>query len=162
MNVLHFFFGVCGNATALFLFLAPTVTFKRILKNKSTEQFSGFPYVMTLLNCLLSAWYGLPFVSPNNILVTTINGTGAVIETVYVFFYLFYAPKKEKVKIGGLFAFVVAIFATVALVSLLAFHGKNRKLFCELAATVFSIIMYGFPLSIMYGSTRPSSKKVKS
>lgn len=32
------------------------ITFKRIIKNKSTEQFSGIPYPMTLLNCLLSAW----------------------------------------------------------------------------------------------------------
>ena len=33
------------------------ITFWRIIKSKSTEQFSGIPYVMTLLNCLLSAWY---------------------------------------------------------------------------------------------------------
>ncbi|KAL1207994.1 Bidirectional sugar transporter SWEET1 [Cardamine amara subsp. amara] len=105
-----------GNATALFLFLAPSITFKRVIKNKSTEQFSGIPYPMTLLNCLLSAWYGLPFVSKDNTLVSTINGTGAVIETVYVLIFLFYAPRKEKAKIF---------------------------------ATVFSIIMYGSPLSIM-------------
>ncbi|GAB4829904.1 Bidirectional sugar transporter sweet1 [Ancistrocladus abbreviatus] len=149
MNALHFFFGVCGNATALFLFLSPTVTFKRIIKSRSTEQFSGIPYVMTLLNCLLSAWYGLPFVSPNNILVSTINGTGAAIEIIYVFIYLIYAPRKEKFKIGGLFAFVITIFSAVVLVSLLAFEGHSRKLFCGLAATIFSIIMYASPLSIM-------------
>ncbi|GMH17128.1 hypothetical protein Nepgr_018969 [Nepenthes gracilis] len=149
MNILHFFFGVCGNATALFLFLAPTVTFKRILKNKSTQQFSGIPYVMTLLNCLLSCWYGLPFVSPNNILVATINGTGAAIETVYVLMFLMFAPRREKVKIGGLFVFVLAVFSAVVLISLLALHGHPRKLFCGFAATIFSIIMYGSPLSIM-------------
>ena len=33
------------------------ITFKRIIKNRSTEKFSGIPYVMTLLNCLLSAWW---------------------------------------------------------------------------------------------------------
>lgn len=32
------------------------VTFWRIVSNKSTEKFSGVPYPMTLLNCLLSAW----------------------------------------------------------------------------------------------------------
>ncbi|KAF5183334.1 Bidirectional sugar transporter sweet [Thalictrum thalictroides] len=57
MDILHFVFGVLGNAAALFLFLAPVITFRRILKSKSTEQFSGIPYTMTLLNCLLSAWY---------------------------------------------------------------------------------------------------------
>ncbi|EOA38453.1 hypothetical protein CARUB_v10010111mg [Capsella rubella] len=149
MNIAHTIFGVFGNATALFLFLAPSITFKRIIKNKSTEQFSGIPYPMTLLNCLLSAWYGLPFVSKDNTLVSTINGTGAVIETIYVLIFLFYAPKKEKVKIFGIFSCVLAVFGTVALVSLFALHGNGRKLFCGLAATVFSIIMYASPLSIM-------------
>ncbi|KAA3485065.1 bidirectional sugar transporter SWEET1 [Gossypium australe] len=149
MEVLHFVFGVFGNATALFLFLSPTITFKRVIRSKSTEQFSGIPYVMTLLNCLLSAWYGLPFVSKNNILVSTINGTGAAIESIYVLIFIIYAPKKEKAKIFGLFTFVLTVFTAVALISLFALHGNGRKLFCGLAATIFSIIMYASPLSIM-------------
>ncbi|GAB2270491.1 Bidirectional sugar transporter sweet1 [Dionaea muscipula] len=149
MNIAHFIFGICGNATALFLFLAPLMTFKRIIKNRSTEQFSGLPYVMTLLNCLLSAWYGLPFISPNNILVATINGTGAVIETVYVLIYLLFAPRREKLKIGGLFVSVLTLFSGIALVSVLALHGHARKLFCGFAASIFSIIMYASPLSVM-------------
>ncbi|KAL3638884.1 Bidirectional sugar transporter sweet1 [Castilleja foliolosa] len=119
------------------------------MKKKSTEQFSGVPYVMTLLNCLLSAWYGLPFVSPNNMLVSTINGTGAVIESIYVLIFLIYAPKKEKVKIVGLLIIVLSVFGAVVLVSMLALHGNGRKLFCGVAATVFSIIMYGSPLTII-------------
>lgn len=148
-NTLHFVVGIFGNAFALFLFLAPLITFKRIIKKRSTEQFSGVPYVMTLLNCLLSAWYGLPFVSPNNFLVSTINGTGAAIELVYVLIFLVFAPKKEKGKILGLLTLVLTIFAIVAFVSLFALHGKCRKLFCGIAATVFSIIMYGSPLTII-------------
>lgn len=149
MDVAHFLFGVFGNAAALFLFLSPTITFKRIIRSKSTEQFSGIPYVMTLLNCLLSAWYGMPFVSKNNILVSTINGTGAVIEIIYVLIFILYAPKKEKGKILGLLTFVLTVFAAVAFVSLFALQGNTRKLFCGIAATVFSIIMYASPLSIM-------------
>ncbi|KAK6939979.1 SWEET sugar transporter [Dillenia turbinata] len=149
MEIAHFLFGIFGNATALFLFLAPTITFKRIIKNKSTEQFSGIPYVMTLLNCLLSAWYGLPFVSPNNILVSTINGTGAAIESIYVLIFLIFAHGKEKAKILGLLTFILTIFAIVVFVSLFALHDHPRKLFCGFAASIFSIIMYGSPLSIM-------------
>ncbi|XP_052190736.1 bidirectional sugar transporter SWEET1 [Diospyros lotus] len=145
----HVVFGVFGNANGLLLFLAPTITFKRIIANKSTEQFSGVPYVMTLLNCLLSAWYGLPFVSPHNILVTTINGAGAVIESIYVLIFLIFAPKKEKGKILALLTFMLAVFSAVALISLFALHGKHRTIFCGLAASVFSIIMYASPLSIM-------------
>lgn len=148
-NVVHFVIGIFGNAFALFLFLAPLITFKRIVKKRSTEQFSGVPYVMTLLNCLLSAWYGMPFVSPNNLLVSTINGTGAVIETVYVIIFIIFALKKEKTKILGLFILVLSVFGVVVVVSLFALHGKGRKLFCGIAATVFSIIMYGSPLTII-------------
>ncbi|XP_062159019.1 bidirectional sugar transporter SWEET1 [Alnus glutinosa] len=157
MDIAHFLFGIFGNATALFLFLAPMITFKRIIWHKSTEDFSGIPYVMTLLNCLLSAWYGLPFVSPNNMLVSTINGTGAAIEFIYVVIYIIYAPKKEKAKISGLLMFVLTVFSTVALVSIFALHGKSRKLFCGFAATIFSIIMYASPLSIMRTVIRTKS-----
>ncbi|CAN0928551.1 Bidirectional sugar transporter SWEET1 [Linum grandiflorum] len=148
-DIPHFVFGILGNAFAAFLFLAPTITFKRIIKNKSTEEFSGVPYTMTLLNCLLSAWYGLPFVSKDNLLVTTINGAGAAIEIIYVLIFLVFASKKEKAKIGGIFAAVLTVFAAVALVSFFALHGNVRKLFCGSAATLFSIIMYASPLSIV-------------
>ncbi|KAK4276676.1 hypothetical protein QN277_014799 [Acacia crassicarpa] len=148
-DIAHFLFGIFGNASALFLFLAPLITFRRIVKNRSTEKFSGVPYVMTLLNNLLSAWYGLPFVSPHNILVTTINGTGAVIETIYVLIFVIFAPKRERTKILGLLALILTVFASVALISLFAMHGNARKVFCGLAASIFSIIMYGSPLSIM-------------
>ncbi|CAN1801242.1 Bidirectional sugar transporter SWEET1 [Linum perenne] len=164
-DIPHFIFGILGNAFAAFLFLAPTITFRRIIKNKSTEEFSGVPYPMTLLNCLLSAWYGLPFVSKDNLLVTTINGTGAAIEIIYVIIFLVFAPKKQKIiyviiflvfapkkqkaKIGGIFAAVLSVFAAVSLISYFALHGNTRKLFCGTAETVFSIIMYASPLSIM-------------
>ncbi|KAK0575835.1 hypothetical protein LWI29_007946 [Acer saccharum] len=125
------------------------VTFKRIISSKSTEQFSGIPYVMTLLNNLLTTWYGLPFVSENNILVSTINGTGAVIESIYVLIFIIYATKKVKAKIFGLLMFVLSVFAVVALVSLLALHGNTRKIFCGFAAAIFSTIMYASPLSVV-------------
>ncbi|XP_070663378.1 bidirectional sugar transporter SWEET1-like isoform X4 [Malus domestica] len=149
VHVFKVLFGVLGNGTAFFLFLSPTITFKRIMRKKCTEQFSGIPYVMTMLNCLLYAWYGLPFVSANNFLVSTVNGTGAAMELIYVLVFIIFAPKRERAKILGLFTAVLALFSAVALVSLFALHDKTRKLFCGLAATVFAIIMFSSPLSIM-------------
>ncbi|KAK3166152.1 hypothetical protein QOZ80_1AG0042090 [Eleusine coracana subsp. coracana] len=148
-HIARFFFGVSGNVIALFLFLSPVVTFWRIIRKRSTEDFSGVPYNMTLLNCLLSAWYGLPFISPNNILVTTINGTGSVIEAIYVVIFLIFAERKTRLRMMGLLGIVTTIFTVVVLVSLLALHGTARKVFCGLAATIFSICMYASPLSIM-------------
>ncbi|GFQ06494.1 bidirectional sugar transporter sweet1 [Phtheirospermum japonicum] len=81
-------------------------------------------------------------------LVSTINRTGAAIESVYVLIFLVFALK-EKVRILGLLIVVLAVFGAVALVSLFALHGNGRKLFCGVAATVFSMIMYGSPLTII-------------
>ncbi|XP_015077664.1 bidirectional sugar transporter SWEET1-like [Solanum pennellii] len=149
VHTIQFIFGIVGNAATLFLFLVPTFTFKRIIENKSTEQFSGVPYVMTFLNCLLSAWYGLPFISSNNILIATINGAGAAIELIYVLIFFLYAPNKQKGKTLAMLILVIVAFAIAAVISVLAFHGKNRQLFCGTAATIFSIVMYASPMSII-------------
>ncbi|PIN10881.1 Multitransmembrane protein [Handroanthus impetiginosus] len=149
-GVLHLTFGVLGNAAGLFLYLFPTVTFRRIIAKKSTEQFSGVPYVMTLLNCLLAAWYGLPFITRNNYLVSAVNVAGALIESIYVLIFLIYSPKKEKAKIVGLLAFILVLFSGVALVSILGFAKEDqRKFLCGFVSTVFSVIMYASPLSVM-------------
>lgn len=88
-------------------------------------------------------------------LVSVINGTGAAIETIYVLIFLIFAPKKEKAKILGLLTFVITVFSVIALVSIFALHPKERKLLCGIAATIFSIIMYASPLSIMVSSQTP-------
>ena len=89
--------------------------------------------------------------SPNNILVSTINGAGAAIEAVYVVIFLVFASTpRTRLRMLGLASAVAAVFAAVALVSMLALHhGQGRKLMCGLAATVCSICMYASPLSIM-------------
>jgi solute carrier family 50 protein (sugar transporter) len=99
--------------------------------------------------------YGLPFVSPNNILVSTINGAGAAIETVYVVIFLVFASsRRTRLRMLGLASAVAAVFAAVALVSMLALQGERRKLLCGIAATVCSICMYGSPLSIMVSNNK--------
>ncbi|KAJ6376045.1 hypothetical protein OIU77_000921 [Salix suchowensis] len=70
--------GIMGNAASLLLFSAPILTFYRVIRKKSTEEFSCVPYIIALLNCLLYTWYGLPVVSYRweNFPVATINGLG--------------------------------------------------------------------------------------
>nr|WNV59950.1 SWEET1a protein [Betula platyphylla] len=126
-----------------------SITIKRIIKHKSTEEFSGIPYLMSLLSCLLFGWYGLPFVSSHNLLLSTICGTGAAIEFIYVVIFMLYSRKKQKAWILLILTFVLTVFSAVALVSLFALRGKTRKLICGFAATIFNIIMYASPLSIM-------------
>lgn len=74
-------------------------TFRRIIRNGSTEQFSGLPYIYALLNCLICLWYGMPHISPGIILVATVNSVGAVFQLVYIGIFITYAEKAKKVLI---------------------------------------------------------------
>lgn len=75
------------------------VTFKRVIRKKSTEEFSCIPYIIGLFNCLLFTWYGLPVVSYKweNFPLVTVNGVGIVLELSYVLIYFWYSSAKGKV-----------------------------------------------------------------
>jgi solute carrier family 50 protein (sugar transporter) len=73
-----------------------SATFRRIVRNKSTGDFTWLPYVTTLLSTSLWTFYGL--LKPKGLLVVTVNGAGAALEAVYVTLYLVYAPRETKVR----------------------------------------------------------------
>jgi solute carrier family 50 protein (sugar transporter) len=66
------------------------------VKKRSVGDYSGIPYVCTLLNCLLWVVYGLPWVK-FQVLVVTINAAGCFIELIYIAFYLKNAQKSIRV-----------------------------------------------------------------
>lgn len=72
-------------------------TFWRILRVRAVEDFSCLPYLVTFLNCSLWTFYGLPQVTPNSILVTTINAVGAALAASFVAIFLRYAPPPQRV-----------------------------------------------------------------
>lgn len=82
-------------------------TFRRVIRNKSTEQFSGLPYIYALLNCLISAWYGSPFMSVDNLLVTTVNSSGAVFQIIYITLFITHAEKPQKVSYPSTYLLMV-------------------------------------------------------
>ncbi|KAF3643747.1 Bidirectional sugar transporter SWEET1a [Capsicum annuum] len=94
-------------------------------------------------------WYGLPFVSPDNTLLTVLASIGGVLEAIYVLIFLIFAPKREKFKISGILFLVLSIFSIVAFVSVLTLHGDKRKLLCGLAFAITCIMMFGAPLTVM-------------
>ncbi|KAL0844385.1 hypothetical protein Bca101_017631 [Brassica carinata] len=144
--------GILGNGASLLLYTAPILTFSRVLKKKSTEEFSCFPYLMTLFNCLIYTWYGLPIVSHlwENLPLVTINGLGILLQLVFIFIYFCYALPKEKVKVGVLFVPVVVMFGIAAAISAILFDDHpHRKSFVGSVGLVASISMYGSPLIVM-------------
>jgi len=74
------------------------VTFKRVIRKKSTEEFSSIPYIIALLNSLLYTWYGLPIISNKweNFPLVTVNGAGIPFELSYVLIYFWFSSPKGK------------------------------------------------------------------
>ncbi|CAN4111057.1 unnamed protein product [Withania somnifera] len=95
MEDLAFVMGVIANILSGLVFLSPVGTFRRIVKNGSTEDFDSLPYICTLLNASLWTYYGI--IKPGSYLVSTVNGFGVIVETIYIALFLQFAhPKMRK------------------------------------------------------------------
>ncbi|XP_027341230.1 bidirectional sugar transporter SWEET2-like isoform X1 [Abrus precatorius] len=141
--------GLAGNVFAFGLFVSPIPTFRRIMRNRSTEMFSGLPYIYSLLNCLICMWYGTPLVSPDNLLVTTVNSIGAVFQFVYILLFLMYAEKEKKVRMLGLLLAVLGIFAIILFISLQIVDVLMLRLFVGFLSCASLISMFASPLFII-------------
>ncbi|URE27449.1 SAM dependent carboxyl methyltransferase [Musa troglodytarum] len=141
--------GIAGNVFAFGLFVSPMPTFKRIVQSKSTEEFSGLPYIYSLLNCLICMWYGLPCVSYGVILVATVNSVGAAIQLVYVTLFIRHANSARKLRMSALLAGVACVFAAIVFVSLEFFDHTTRQTFVGYLSVASLVSMFASPLSII-------------
>ncbi|EPS71278.1 hypothetical protein M569_03483, partial [Genlisea aurea] len=141
--------GVAGNIFAFGLFLSPTPTFRRIIRNESTEQFSGSPYIYALLNCLITAWYGLPIISDHNLMVTTVNSIGALFQLVYLAIFINYADRSKKLKMLGLVFMVFVLFGIISFGSLSMSDFGVRHLTVGFISCASLISMFASPLFII-------------
>eukprot|EP00250_Pteridium_aquilinum_P012006 c20449_g1_i1 orf=305-1168(+) len=142
--------GILGNITAMGLFLAPTPTFVRIFKMKSTKEFSGLPYVCTLFNCLIWVLYGLPIVKPHSLLIITINVFGVAMELFFISLYVAFAIKQSKIKMTRYMACVALLYAVIIVITLFALHSlTSRQLVVGSLCVVIAVAMYAAPLSVM-------------
>ncbi|KAF8728628.1 hypothetical protein HU200_017896 [Digitaria exilis] len=143
-----FVIGIIGNVISILVFASPIKTFRRIVRNKSTEDFRWLPYATTLLSTSLWTFYGL--LKPGGLLIVTVNGAGAALEATYVTLFLIYAPKETKAKIVKLVLAVnVGFLAAVVLVTLVALHGGIRLVVVGVLCAALTIGMYAAPLGAM-------------
>ncbi|XP_042049910.1 bidirectional sugar transporter SWEET16-like [Salvia splendens] len=148
MASLSFIIGIIGNVISILMFTSPLNTFKQVVKNKSTEDYKGLPYITTLLSTSLWTFYGL--LKTGGLLVVTVNGAGAALHVVYVIIFLIYAPHNIKIKSVKLVAAVnVAFLGIVIIITLLALKGETRITLVGLLCAGLTIGMYAAPLSAM-------------
>ncbi|KAM6586642.1 hypothetical protein CsatA_009247 [Cannabis sativa] len=149
---LHMAVGIMGNAASLLLFAAPILTFIRVIKKRSTEEFSCVPYIISLSNCLLYTWYGFPIVSNKweNFPLVTINGLGILFELSFIFIYFWFASSNRKIKVAVGTICVITAFCIIALVSSFVFHDHHhRKIFVGTVGLFVATAMYGSPLVVV-------------
>ncbi|KAL5716505.1 Bidirectional sugar transporter SWEET2a [Ranunculus cassubicifolius] len=141
--------GIAGNLFAFVLFVSPIPTFRRIVTNRSTEQFSGLPYIYSLLNCLICLWYGTPLVCHGVILVLTVNSIGAVFQLCYASLFITYAAKGKRARMIGLLLAVFGIFAVIVFVTLRFLEPDMRRVVVGYLSVASLISMFASPLFII-------------
>ncbi|KAL2233106.1 UNVERIFIED_CONTAM: Bidirectional sugar transporter SWEET7 [Sesamum indicum] len=125
-------------------------TFYRIWKKRSVEQYSPIPYLATFINCGLWVLYGLPLVHPHSTLVVTINGTGFVIEILYLSLFLIFSDSKKRLRLVVIVVAECIFVAALALLVLTLVHTtKLRSAIIGSICMVGNIMMYASPLAVM-------------
>ncbi|KAL7099331.1 hypothetical protein ACP275_09G077500 [Erythranthe tilingii] len=155
-NYLDFAFGLLGNIVSFMVFLAPLPTFHQIYKRKSSEGFQSVPYVVGLFSAMLWIYYAL--LKPDTTLLITINSVGCFIQTTYICFYLFYAPKSARLQTLALVFLlnVVGMGLIVVLTQFLA-KGSNRAAIVGWICLVFSLCVFIAPLCVVRQVVRTKS-----
>ncbi|XP_057804857.1 bidirectional sugar transporter SWEET10-like [Salvia miltiorrhiza] len=156
MSYLDFIFGLLGNLVSFMVFLAPVPTFIQIYKKKSTEGFQSVPYVVGLFSAMLWIYYAL--LKTDTTLLITINSVGCFVQTAYICFYLYYAPKRARLQTGMLILLlnILGMTLIVALTYFLA-NGSTRANIVGWICLVFSLCVFVAPLFIVRQVIRTKS-----
>ncbi|XP_057950459.1 bidirectional sugar transporter SWEET3b [Malania oleifera] len=153
--------GVMGNAASLLLYSSPILTFARVIRKKSTEDFSCVPYVIALLNCLVITWYALPIVSTGweNFPVASINGLGIVLELSFVVVYFWFSSSKQaKMKVAAMVLPAIFLFCATVIISVYVLHDhRHRKMFVGSLGIAAAIALYAAPLVVVKKVIRTKS-----
>ncbi|XP_062194256.1 bidirectional sugar transporter SWEET11-like [Phragmites australis] len=142
-------FGILGNIVSFLVFLAPTPTFLRVYRKKSTEGFSSVPYVVALFSCTLWIFYAL--VKTNSSPLLTINAFGCVVEAAYILLYLIYAPRTARLRtLAAFFLLNVAAFSLIVVVTVMLVAETHRVKVLGSICLAFSMAVFVAPMSVIF------------
>lgn len=149
-------FGILGNIVSFLVFLAPTPTFLRVYRKKSTEGFSSVPYVVALFSCALWIFYAL--VKTNSSPLLTINAFGCVVESVYILVYLIYAPRTARLRtLAAFFLLNIAALSLIVVVILMLVAEHQRVKVLGSICLAFSMAVFVAPMSVILVVIRTKS-----
>ncbi|KAK9066382.1 hypothetical protein SSX86_013704 [Deinandra increscens subsp. villosa] len=153
---MFFFLTFVGNVVSFMVFLAPIPTFDKVYKRKSTEGFQSAPYVVGLFSAMLWIYYAL--LKSNVMLLITINSVGCFIETFYICFFLFYAPKKARMESLKLIVLLIVVgFGLIVVLTQFLASGVTRGVIVGWICLVFSLCVFVAPLGVVRQVIRTQS-----
>lgn len=139
--------GLLGNLLSGMVVVSPVPTFYRIYKNKSTESFDSFPYVVVLFSATMWVYYGILTL---DILLLTINIGACIAEVTYLIIFLYYAPSKSRVYTMKLMLLInFGIFASLLLISNLFIKESKRAQITGGICASFAVAVFLAPLTII-------------
>uniref|UniRef100_A0A0E0DNC8 Bidirectional sugar transporter SWEET n=1 Tax=Oryza meridionalis TaxID=40149 RepID=A0A0E0DNC8_9ORYZ len=157
---IRFIVGIIGSVACMLLYAAPILTFKRVIKKASVEEFSCIPHILALFSCLTYSWYGFPVVSYGweNLTVCSISSLGVIFEGTFISIYVWFAPRGKKKQVMLMASLILAVFCMTVFFSSFSIHNHHiRKVFVGSVGLVSSISMYGSPLVAMKQVIRTKS-----
>ncbi|KAK9072358.1 hypothetical protein SSX86_008792 [Deinandra increscens subsp. villosa] len=141
-------FGLLGNAVSFMVFLSPLPTFYKIYKKKSADGYQSVPYVVGLFSAMLWIYYAL--IKGNCMLLITINTVGVFIQTFYICFFLFYAPKKARIESFKLIGLMIVLgFGLIVVLTQVLAHGATRVIILGWICLVFALCVFVAPLGVV-------------
>jgi len=162
--------GWVGTAMAIFLFLAPLPTMRKVSRARSTLEFSATPFLVSTLNCGLWSVYALPMITPDRYQSLVCNVFGLVMEVAYICHFLRFAANRRALwlRLAGAVATLAALVGIAIALDAAAVpfpcwpHAASE---CPRVASnvlgwmasVFNILMYAAPLTIMADVLRTRS-----
>ncbi|CAN1354330.1 Bidirectional sugar transporter SWEET14 [Linum perenne] len=147
---LAFIFGILGIVSYSYRILLVRPTFKRIVKEKSTQGFQSVPYSVALFSATLYIYYAF-LKTDDSFMLITINSFGCLIESSYLALYLFYASSSARWRTAKLMAaFNALAYGAIVLTTTFAFndHAVRVNVVGWICA-VFSVCVFAAPLNII-------------
>ncbi|XP_010550789.1 PREDICTED: bidirectional sugar transporter SWEET3b-like [Tarenaya hassleriana] len=142
-------FGILANAASLMLYSSPVLTFIKMIKKRSTGDFSCIPYIVTMMTCLLWMWYGLPVVSRGleNLSLITIGCIGFTLELSFVSIFFSLASSRARIQIILTVVPLLLLACGIGAITTFAFHDHRlRKAFVGSIGDAVCVAMYASPL----------------
>ncbi|KAI3777681.1 hypothetical protein L1987_47482 [Smallanthus sonchifolius] len=141
-------FGLLGNFVSFMVFVSPLPTLYKVYKKKSSFGFQSAPYVVSLFSAMLWIYYAL--LKTNAMLIITINSVGCFVQTCYICFFLFYAPKKARMDSMKLIVLLIVVgFGLIVVLTQCLASGVTRGIIVGWICLVFSICVFLAPLGVL-------------